>query len=76
MAEKIFVRVDKEACIGCGACASLCGDVFELGQDGKSQIVKEFRKGKPTEGEVEEEFATCVKDAAESCPAQAIEIEE
>lgn len=32
------VKVDKAKCIGCGACAAICPDVFEIGSDGKSAI--------------------------------------
>ncbi len=32
-----MMKVDKEKCIGCGACVSLCPEVFEL-KDGKSVV--------------------------------------
>lgn len=77
MAEKkIKVFIDQEACVGCGACTSLCGDVFELDEEGKSQITKKFRGDSPAEGEVGEDLESCVKDAASACPAQAIQVEE
>jgi len=31
------VRVDQDVCIGDGICASLCPDVFEMNDEGKSQ---------------------------------------
>ncbi|MBU5557578.1 MAG: ferredoxin [Candidatus Aenigmatarchaeota archaeon] len=37
-------KVDRNKCIGCGACVSLCPDVFELGPDGKSRVKNQ--KGK------------------------------
>lgn len=55
------VKVDKNKCIGCGLCVSLCPDVFELGPEGKSQV-------KGEEGECN------LKEVAESCPVGAIEI--
>ncbi len=58
------ISIDKEKCIGCGACVSLCPAVFELGNDGKAQV-----KENPTEAE-------CVKEAAKTCPAEAIEVSE
>ena len=61
------VKVNKDACIGCGACASICPDVFELNDDGLSEAKVE---------EVKEEFQDEVRDAADSCPTGAIEIEE
>ena len=57
------ITVDKEKCIGCAACVSMC-DNFEM-QKGKA-IVKE---------EVVEE-AGCNKDAADLCPVRCIFVEE
>ena len=61
------VKVNKDACIGCGACAAICDTVFELDDEGLSVEKKE-------EVEVSEEQA--VRDAAESCPTGAIEVTE
>ncbi|VVB67900.1 Ferredoxin [Candidatus Norongarragalina meridionalis] len=53
--------VDQNKCIGCGACAALCPDVFEMGSDGKSHV-------KNAAG-----CAKCdCKRAADSCPVGAI----
>jgi len=30
---------DREACIGCGACASVCPKYWEMDSDGKSNII-------------------------------------
>ncbi len=54
-----MIKVDKSKCIGCGLCPSICGEVFELGSDGKA-FVKTQKK------------LPCVKDAIESCPVSAI----
>ena len=35
-----MMRVDKEKCIGCGACVSLCPDTFAM-NDGKSKVISE-----------------------------------
>jgi ferredoxin len=56
-----MVSVDKEKCIGCGACASICEGVFEE-KDGKYAVKKGKEKAKDP----------CVKDATESCPVEAI----
>ena len=32
------VKVDSEACIGCGACVSFCPDVFEMNDEGKAEV--------------------------------------
>ena len=54
-----MVKVDKKKCIGCGACASICPEVFEMDKDGKSKV--KAQKNLP-----------CVKEAIDNCPAQAI----
>ena len=61
------VKVNKDACIGCGACAAICDKVFEINDEGLSEAKVE---------EVKEEFQDEVRDAADSCPTGAIEIEE
>lgn len=57
------VTVDRERCIGCGACISVC-DNFE--------IVEE--KSHPKEDVVEE--PGCNNEARDVCPVQAISVEE
>ena len=71
------VKVNKDACIGCGACASICPDVFELNDEGLSEVkVEEENKEKEEFVSVKEELQDEVRDAADSCPTGAIEIEE
>lgn len=72
------VRVDKESCIGCGVCVSVCGDVFELGDDGKSKLLANFiEKDDEVEsvGTVPADLEQCVKDAEEQCPTGSITTE-
>ncbi|HDI74789.1 MAG TPA: ferredoxin [Thermoprotei archaeon] len=66
---KYRIKVDKETCIGCGTCAALCPDYWEIGDDGKAQL-----KGGVTELVVEE--LGCNEEAKDSCPVNAITIEE
>lgn len=33
--------VDKDLCIGCGNCESMCPEMFRLGPDMKSEVIKE-----------------------------------
>ncbi|MEM2238727.1 MAG: ferredoxin [Candidatus Bathyarchaeia archaeon] len=59
------VKVDRDACIGCGLCASLCPEVFELDDEGKSRVVNP----NGCDG------CDC-REVANQCPAAAIIIEE
>lgn len=61
------VKVNKDACIGCGACASICPEVFELNDEGLSEVKEE---------DVKDELQDEVRDAADSCPTGAIVVEE
>ncbi len=60
------VKVNSDACIGCGACVSISPDVFELNDDGLSQAKV---------NEVQEDKKQDVMDAKDSCPTGAIEAE-
>jgi ferredoxin len=69
------ITLDKSKCIGCGSCASLCPKFFELAEDGKSHLKgSKFDQNQQKE-ELEIEESGCVKEAAEACPVQAIQIE-
>lgn len=61
------VKVNKEACIGCGACAAICDAVFEIDDEGLSIAKVE---------DVKEEDKQAVIDSVESCPTGAIEVTE
>ncbi len=54
-----MVRIDKSLCAGCGLCAGLCPDSFQLNLDGKAEVIKT-------------EVSDCAKSAAENCPVGAI----
>lgn len=61
----IQVRIDEEACTCCGICEETCPEVFEVND---VAVVKED----PDFNDFEDE----IKEAAEECPSEAIEIEE
>ena len=59
-----ILKVDKNKCIGCGTCVSLCPDFFEMGADGKAQVInsiKDIDKSK-----AEEIVASCPMGAITS----------
>jgi len=55
-------KVDKEKCIGCGTCASLCPAVFKMGDDNKSHVLKADYDAQ----------AECITKSIGACPTQAI----
>ena len=57
-------KVDKDLCIGCGACASICEEVFEITDDGYAEAKDE----EVTNDEIKENAIS----ALESCPTSAI----
>ncbi|NQU79127.1 ferredoxin [Candidatus Woesearchaeota archaeon] len=60
---KIKIQHDRDACIGCGACANVCPDNWEMTDDGKS---------KPKSTELDD--MGCNQEAADSCPVNCIKI--
>lgn len=60
------VKVNEDACIGCGACAAICDSVFEINDEGISEVITE---------KIEKDVEDDVKEAIESCPTGAIEEE-
>jgi len=55
------IKANKGLCIGCGTCEALCPDVFKINAEGKAEVIKQ-------------DNLSCAKNAAESCPVQAIEV--
>ncbi len=66
-------KVNKDLCIGCGACAAIVPDVFQIGDDGLAEVITD---NEVKETEVSKDLIDEVKDAAEGCPTSAIEISE
>ena len=63
---------DRENCIGCGACAAMCPDFWEMVDDGKSKL--SGAKPKAGKFELEVNDLGCNKDAADACPVNVIHI--
>lgn len=66
-------KVNKDSCIGCGACAAIVPDVFQIGDDGLAEVITD---NEVKETEISKDLIDEVKDAAEGCPTSAIEISE
>ncbi len=67
----------RDECISDGLCISLCPDVFDWHEDGKSMIVDKWRTNPddPNYGEVSDDLEECVQDALNACPVQIIHME-
>ena len=59
----IKIKFDKEACIGCGACTSVCDN-----------WIMEEGKAKPQKTKISENELKVNKEAEEVCPVEAIKI--
>lgn len=60
------VKINKNACIGCGSCAAICPKVFEIDDEGIAKVTVE---------KIEENQLNDATEASENCPTSAIEIE-
>jgi len=58
------ILIDKEKCIGCGACSAILPDFFEI-EGGKARTKK---------SEIKENEKQKIKDAVSGCPVNAIKV--
>lgn len=59
--------VDKDTCIGCGLCPSICSEVFSMDSDGLAKAIDD---------EVPDSCQDDALDAESSCPVNAISVEQ
>ena len=60
-------KVDRDLCIGCGLCAELCPEVFEMADDMIATVIVDVVPAGSEEK---------AKDAATACPVEAISLED
>jgi ferredoxin len=60
-------KVDPETCIGCELCPTICPEVFKMGDDGVAHAIVDV---------IPSDFEDAAREAAESCPVDAISIKE
>jgi len=53
--------VDQEACSGCGTCAAIAEDCFELNEETEKAVVKDTCSS--PEAEIQEAIDTCPEEA-------------
>lgn len=58
------VRVNQDACIGCGACEQIDDELFKINDNGISEEISE---------DVAEDKEENAREAIDSCPTSAIE---
>ena len=64
--KKMKARVDESACTGCGPCEDICPEVFRI-EDNVSKVIADT---------VPADAQDSCREAMESCPTDAISIEE
>lgn len=60
------VKINRDGCIGCGLCESICPEVFRMAGDGLAEVY----------ADVTPELESSVREAADSCPVSVIEVED
>jgi len=63
--EKENLRVNEDLCIGCGACQSFAPEYFDA-SEGVAKVIKDY----------DQEDRESIENAIDSCPAQAISLEQ
>lgn len=58
-------KIDRDGCISCGLCASLCPEVFRMADDGIAEAYRE---------DVPQEVLGQAIEAQDSCPVSVIEV--
>lgn len=56
------INIDKNLCLGCGSCAAIAPGAFQLGNEGKAELLPDWQKTGDKE----------LIAAVQSCPTQAI----
>ncbi len=59
--------VDDDLCIGCGTCPEVCPDVFHMTDEGIAHAI---------DGDIPEDVLGIAKQARDSCPVEAIDIDD
>ncbi len=69
MGKKVLISVDYACCQGCGTCAAIAPDLFELRDDGKAWPVQDVV-------ELDDEQMKLLEEAMRDCPLHCISYQE
>lgn len=69
----LFVKVDQDTCIGCGACGEVAPDIFDYDEEGISFSLLDMNAGVTP---VPEDLIDDLEDACDGCPTSSIQVEE
>jgi ferredoxin len=61
------IYIDPDLCSGCGPCVDICPEAFELNEEGIAVVKLD---------QVPDELQETCREAADSCPTEAISIKE
>ncbi|MEJ2682993.1 MAG: ferredoxin [Candidatus Sulfobium sp.] len=72
----VKITIDREECISCESCWTICPEVFEQSSlDEFSQIVEKYRVASDlAQGDAPEDLRDKVQEAADSCPVEIIHV--
>ncbi len=56
-----MVKVDKNKCIGCALCVTMCPETFAMDENNKSKVI-------------DPKVTPCAKNAQQNCPVEAISL--
>ena len=57
-------EIDRDGCIGCGLCPSICPQVFQMADDGLAEVY----------AEITPDSEDAAQEAAQNCPVSVISV--
>ncbi len=70
------IEHNKPECIGCGVCAAIAENFWEMEEEGKSHLKNSIAEENKEVLEIDDEHIQINKEAAEACPVNIIHIKD